>query len=56
MRKRPAWVSQPGILLGDYTARLVRPNQGSQASLFDEYELLLPDRRVWRCTVTGISE
>ena len=42
---------------GDYTARLVKTGDKSTvAPLYDEYELLLPDRRVWRCTVTGVFE
>ncbi|MGD0348080.1 MAG: hypothetical protein ABSA85_15055 [Terracidiphilus sp.] len=47
---------QPAFFPGDYTARLLKPNKGAAAPIFDEYELLLPDRHVWRCTVTGIFE
>lgn len=47
---------QPTFLPGDYTARLLKPNKGAAAPIFDQYELLLPDRHIWRCTVTGISE
>jgi len=42
---------------GDYTARLIKTgNMGFVAPLYDEYEVLLPDRHVWRCTVTGMFE
>ncbi len=42
---------------GDYTARLLKTaHKGAAVPLYDEYELLLPDLHVWRCTVTGISE
>jgi hypothetical protein len=45
------------LVPGDYTARLLKTaHQGATAPLYDEYELLLPDRHVWQCTVTGISE
>lgn len=47
---------QPSFLPGDYAARLLKPSKGAAAPIFDEYELLLPDRHIWRCTVTGISE
>ncbi len=42
---------------GDYTARLLKTvRDTTTAPLYDKYELLLPDRTVWRCQVTGISE
>ncbi|AEU35644.1 hypothetical protein [Granulicella mallensis] len=45
------------LLLGDYQARLLKdPHKTKSALLFQEYELLLPDNTLWRCTVTGISE
>jgi hypothetical protein len=45
------------LIPGDYTARLLKTaHQGAATPLYDEYELLLPDRHVWRCTVTGIFE
>jgi hypothetical protein len=45
------------LVPGDYTARLLKIARKSAAvPLYDEYELLLPDRHVWRCTVTGIFE
>lgn len=48
---------QVNLVPGDYTARFLKSAQkGVTAPLYDEYELLLPDRHVWRCTVTGISE
>jgi hypothetical protein len=43
--------------LGDYQARLLRDSSKvDEPPLFQVYELLLPDKTVWRCTVTGISE
>ena len=43
--------------LGDQQARLLKdPHKTNDTPLFREYELLLPDNTVWRCTVTGISE
>jgi len=43
--------------LGDYQVRLLKnPNKTNDMSLFQIYELLLPDRTVLRCTLTGISE
>jgi hypothetical protein len=49
--------SQYRLLPGDYSARLVKAWQKDPTvSLYYEYELLLPDRHIWRCTVTGISE
>ncbi len=45
------------VLPGDYQARLVKdPHKVVGTELYREYELLLPDKVVWRCTVTGISE
>lgn len=45
------------LVPGDYTARFLKvAHKGATVPLYDEYELLLPDRHVWRCTVTGISE
>lgn len=42
---------------GDYAARHWKAaHNAAAAPLFDEYELLLPDRRIWRCTVTGMFE
>jgi hypothetical protein len=43
--------------LGDYQARLLKDSQNvDDAPLFQVYELVLPDKTVWRCTVTGISD
>jgi hypothetical protein len=48
---------QDSLVPGDYTARLLKvAHKGAAVPLYDEYELLLPDRHVWRCTVTGMSE
>ncbi|MGA3131684.1 MAG: hypothetical protein ABSD59_12835 [Terracidiphilus sp.] len=45
------------LVPGDYTARLLKTaHQGATTPFYDEYELLLPDRHVWRCTVTGMFE
>ena len=43
--------------LRDYQARLLKDSpKVDDAPLFQVYELLLPDKTVWSCTVTGISE
>jgi hypothetical protein len=43
--------------LGDYQARLLKdPHKMGDTPIFQIYEVVLPDRTVWRCTVTGISE
>lgn len=48
---------QINLAPGDYTARLLKTaHKGAAAPLNDEYELLLPDRHIWRCKVTGIFE
>ena len=45
------------LLPGDYQARLLKdPHKIGGTPLYREYEVLLPDKTVWRCTVTGISE
>lgn len=47
-----------GLVPGDYSARLLKVARKDAAAppLYDEYELILPDRTVWRCSVTGIFE
>jgi hypothetical protein len=46
-----------GLTLADYQARLVKdPHQTGNAPMFQEYEVILPNKTVWRCAVTGISE
>ncbi|MGB8028975.1 MAG: hypothetical protein WCF30_04840 [Terracidiphilus sp.] len=56
------WIWFPGyyelaISPGDYQARLLKDSPKKNAApIFQEYELVLPERTVWRCTVTGISE
>ena len=56
------WIWFPGfyrlaVAPGDYQARLLKdaPKEGT-TPIFQEYELILPERTIWRCTVTGISE
>jgi hypothetical protein len=47
------------LSLGDYQARLLKDSNKAKvhnAPLFEVYEVILPDKTVWRCTVTGISE
>jgi hypothetical protein len=45
------------LLPGDYQARLVKAGQAAAADpLGEKYELVFPDRTIWRCTVTGMSE
>jgi hypothetical protein len=42
---------------GDYQARLIKNAHYMEGTPINQvYELLLPDRYIWRCTVTGISE
>ncbi len=42
---------------GDYQARLRKDAHYMDGTpIYRIYELLLPDRYVWRCTVTGFSE
>lgn len=45
------------LTLGDHQARLVKDAPlASAGPFYRKYELLLPDKTVWRCTVTGIAE
>ena len=42
---------------GDYRGRLLKADSKKNAGpIFQEYELLLHENTVWRCTVTGVSE
>jgi len=53
------WLPERPIALvpADYKARLFKaPHAQGQNPIGDEYELVMPDETVWRCTVTGISE
>ncbi len=53
------WYPGHAILLvaADYQARLLKaPHPEGPNPIGTEYELLMPDRTVWRSTVTGISE
>jgi hypothetical protein len=43
--------------LGDYQARLVKdPHKIDGTPMYQQFELVLPDNAIWRCTVTGFSE
>jgi hypothetical protein len=43
--------------LGDYQARVLKdPHKIGDTPIFQIYEVVLPDRTVYRFTVTGISE
>jgi hypothetical protein len=43
--------------LGDHQARLLKdPHKIAGSPIFQEYEVVLPDRTVWRSTVTGVLE
>jgi hypothetical protein len=45
------------LIPGEYPARLFKaPRVAGANPIGDEYELVLPDQTIWRCTVTGISE
>ena len=54
------WISgsyQTPLSLGDFQARLLKDSSKmSIAPIGQEYELLLPQGIVWRCTITGVSE
>jgi hypothetical protein len=42
---------------GDYKARMAKEAPNTQVAPLDrEYELVLPDETVWRCTVTGFTD
>jgi len=43
------------ITPGNYEARVLK-NGSSGASLGEEYELVLKENTLWRCTVTGVFE
>ena len=57
-----AWTWIPGsfqtpLSPGDFQARLLKDSSKTSVSAIgQEYELLLPNQFVWRCTVTGVSE
>jgi len=45
------------LIPGDYPARMLKaPEQPGPQMLGEKYELVLPDRVVWQCTITGITE
>jgi hypothetical protein len=45
------------FLPGDYVARLLTPDtKVDDFPINEKYEILLADRTVWRCIVTGFSE
>ena len=44
------------VSLGDYQARLLKDPMSMNAPIAQVYELVLPDKVVWRCTVTGFYE
>jgi hypothetical protein len=54
------WISgsyQTPLSPGDFQARLLKDMpKTSVTPIGQEYELLLPEGIVWRCTVTGVSE
>ena len=52
-----AFLYQLNLVPGDYAARRLKTaHKGAATPIDDEYELLLPDSHIWRCTVTGIFE
>jgi hypothetical protein len=57
-----AWTWIPGsfqtpLSPGDFQARLLKDApKMSVVPIGQEYELLLPNQIVWRCSVTGVSE
>jgi hypothetical protein len=45
------------LLPGDYQARLLKSApKADLAEIGRKYEFVLPDKTIWRCSVTGISE
>ena len=45
------------IVPGDYRAMLSKNTApGGSGALFQDYDVLLPNRSVWSCEVTGLSE
>ena len=43
--------------LGDLQARLTKdPHKIDGTPIFQEYEVILPNKTLWRCIITGISE
>jgi hypothetical protein len=44
------------IAPGDYRARVLKSANGAAALIDDEYELVLKENTLWRCTVTGMFE
>lgn len=44
------------LSIGDYRARSEKADSSDVGSLGDRYDLVLPDNRVLRCTVTGITQ
>ncbi len=58
--KGPAQVLQHSSVLiipGDYPARITKDVHNSDSTLLSqEYDVLLPDNRVWHCVTAGISE
>ena len=51
----PTFAAYP-VAPGDYKARLLKNKSKAGALPLDsEYELVLSDQSIWRCTVTGIS-
>jgi hypothetical protein len=56
-----SWLSrsyyQVPVLPGDYQARLLKdPHPVAGTPFYREYEILLPDKTVWSCAVTGLLE
>jgi hypothetical protein len=45
------------IVPGDYLARLIKDfHNTDRSAIYKEYDVLLTDGTVWRCTLSGISE
>jgi hypothetical protein len=45
------------LLPGDYSAKLLKDSHKVNGTMiFQVYEVLLPDKTIWRSVVTGISE
>jgi hypothetical protein len=44
------------VVPGDYKARILKSANSVPAFIGDQYELVLRENILWRCTVTGISE
>ncbi|MGA7242362.1 MAG: hypothetical protein WBX19_04225 [Terracidiphilus sp.] len=48
--------SSVALFPGDYKGRLFKDSKKNAGPIFQQYELLLRENTIWRCTVTGVYE